>query len=448
MSDIERTPLLKSKNEIHSVTEPRCERSTWKRLKWWLLPIEILLFLSLFGFYFQTQVNQQYLLQRSARNALDNWTSLNASTDHMCLNQTFVENLTSNKTYRAAQAKASKVNLVQALAFLFPSVIVVLILGPVSDLYGRKPILVIVFMTQTVASCINVLVVYFGWSIWLLVLGSFVTGTCGGLGLMMTILPSYITDVTPQRWLTLRMASMAACLYISTGIGSLTADIWIQKTRCSFKLEVWVVVITSLLGAIYSCVLPESLSREARMARGSVGGFRTLVKGFKIFFIPSYLGVVKFWQVWVAVLVCVLSLINGTGSAEILGYFLHNKPLEWEYSKIGVFNLMTAMAHLVAVVVLMPILVGLKVPDSIVAMIGCVFGCGVSIFMALLRTGPEMFVGKAMYMGCTINDLLPLSSPSSLPLSLPPSLPPPPPPPQLASSSVWKLLLVQLEMLL
>ena len=362
----------------------------WDWLKWRLLPVEIVGFLFLFGVHFQMQISQQYVLQKYARTAIDNW--MNGS-DHMCLKQKVVENLTSPETYIQVQSRVNSINMISNLAYLPPSIVVSLILGSLSDYYGRKPVIIAVFVGQALSGIVIAFIVYLDLSVWLFVVVSFISGLSGGFG---TSMFAYVTDIVPERWLTLRMGMIEVFIFLGSGVGSLSVDTWIEASRCSFSPQVWLLIATSSLGLLFACIIPESLSKKAKltnMAKSSKG-IGSLVKGFKIYFKPSYLGNIKLWQLWVITLVMCLATVNEAGHMEIMGYFLYNKPLLWHYDRVGQYMLVSSMSQLAALLVLLPILVVFKVPDSIIVLIGCVFCCASCVYTALLTRTWEMFLGK------------------------------------------------------
>ena len=358
--------------------------------------MEIVNFLFLFGVYFQMQISQQYVLQKYARAAIDNWVNGSVMVDHVCLKQKVVENLTSPETYIQVQSRVNSINMISNLAYLLPSIVVSLILGPLSDYYGRKPVIIAVFVGQVLSGIVTVFIIYFDLSLWLFVVTSFITGVSGGFGVILAGVFAYVTDIVPKRWLTLRMGVIEVFIFLGSGVASLSADTWIEATRCSFSPQVWLFVATSSLGLLFACIIPESLSKKAKLTNiaKSSKGIGSLVKGFKIYLKPSHLGSIKLWELWVVTLAMSLAIVNETGSMEIIEYFLYNKPLLWHYDRVGQYMLVSSMSHLVALLVLLPILVSFKVPDSVIGLIGCVFACATSAYIALLTTTWEMFLGK------------------------------------------------------
>ena len=376
-------------------------RTSFSRFRqWWrffFFPVEGVTSLFLFGVYFQMQLYQQYYFQRVFQYTIKNWANvsqLNYSINDMCLYQDLIVNLTSPESFVEGQKEVNNFSMLTTIAYLLPSILVSPLIGTLSDQIGRKPSMIFVFIGQLIAAMLGPCIVYFKLSMFYFFLGSVATGVCGGFGIMLSSGFAYVTDITPKKWLTVRMAFLEASIFVATAISSALSNTWIEKTNCSFKPQVWVVLATAILGIIYTAFIPESLNKNQQIKHISdfKCGFNRLCQGFKLFCCPSYIGA-NLWKVWIIVVVTMLAMINETGSSEISGYFLHNKPLQWKYNTIGLYLAVTSVSHLVALVVILPIFVLLKFPDSLIGLIGLIVSCGMCIFIALLTTTVEMFIG-------------------------------------------------------
>lgn len=375
-----------------------------RKISFFVLPVEIVVFLFMFGVYFQMQVYQQYYYQRVFRTIVSNWTNLsdlNYSIYDTCLTQDTIVNLTSSDLFVNGQKSINIYSMLTTITFLLPSILVSPFIGTLSDQVGRKPAMLLVFGGQILSAILGVCIVYFELSIFCFLATAFITGVSGGFGMMMSSSFAYVTDITPKKWLTVRMATLEASIFVGTGISSAFADNWIQKTNCSFKDQVWLILGVQICGFIVSQLIPESLSKK-KMVQSFTQiklGFHRIARGFKLFFWKSYIGS-NIWKIWAIVLVVVLAMINETGNSEIIGYFLYNKPLQWNYGLIGDYLFVSSGSHLLALLIILPILVLLKFPDSLIAIIGVVVSCGMNVYIALLNTTAEMFSGilyKAKY---------------------------------------------------
>ena len=373
----------------------------WFHLR--LFPVEVCSFLFLFAVYFQMQVYQQYYFQRVMKQSIRDYYSnmsdelnISSALDDVCLNQDQIVNLTNNRTFVIGQKKVNVISMITTLVSLVPSIVTSLLVAPLSDQFGRKPILMLVFIGQIIGAVIGVLIVELKLSMYIFLVSAFSTGICGGFGVIMATVFAYITDVTPKQWLTIRMGILEASIFIGTATSSAASDKWIEKMNCDFRPMVWFILIVVALGFLYSIVIPESLTKEVKLKKKGKSGhnFKSMIRGAKILCCPSYIGFSKLWKFWVAIFIMILAMINETGLTEISSYFLHNKPLEWTYSIIGSYLAVSSVSHMLALLGLLPILVLLKIPDAIIILIGVLFACGMCIFIALLTKSWEMFLGK------------------------------------------------------
>ena len=388
-------------DEIKSDASPkkRC-LAYWKCLHPILLPLEICVFIYLFIVYFQIQVYQQYYFQRIMKEQIKNYlnsTDLNISDS--CLKQDLVVNLTDNETFIDGQRKVNQISMITTLTSLTPSILTSLILTPLSDHYGRKPILVLVLIGLLIGSVIVAFIVHFQLSMYVFLASSLASAMGGGFGVMLACSFAYITDMTPKRWLTIRMGALEASIFVAVATASAAADKWMDKANCDFRPLSWFIVMLCVVGLVYCFLIPESITEQIKISNNvsSKRGWRTFIHGVKIVSLPKYIGLSGVWKLWMAIFIMVLAIISEIGIIEIQGYFLHNKPLEWTYDTIANYNIVTSTSHLLALVVLVPIFVVLNTPNAVIILIGIVFSCGVSVFIALLTKTWEMFLGNLNY---------------------------------------------------
>jgi len=103
-----------------------------------------------------------------------------------------------------------------------PSILVSLLVGPWSDTAGRKPALAAP-VVGALLEALNVLIVmYTGWPLYVLFVGSFINGCCGFFTVMTQTAMAYIADSTPPGKVALRMGKTVKnlCLLIVYMVGS------------------------------------------------------------------------------------------------------------------------------------------------------------------------------------------------------------------------------------
>ncbi|XP_019851843.1 PREDICTED: proton-coupled folate transporter-like [Amphimedon queenslandica] len=355
----------------------------WKNIKFFVIPVELSAFFYLFTIYFQMQFYQQYFYQRIMKqeildfnnisNEQDDWYFENDST---CLNQDAITNMSSQATFLKGQKEVNHLNMISTLISLSLSVVTSLFLIPYSDVYGRKPFIAIVFVGQAAATVVSIFIVYFKLNMYYFCLTSAINGISGGFGVILSSAAAYVTDITPPRWLTIRMAIVSSMIFVGGAAGSPAADKWIDANGCDFHPMVWLILASFLCGLLYTVILlPESLSKDIKSKnhQTSRNGFRSLVQGIKIFTSLSYVDASTLIKLWIINAIIVLVMTDETGGVQIISYFLHNKPLEWGYTLIGNYLAVSSVAHILVLFIILPLMVLAKISDPIIMSVGIVF---------------------------------------------------------------------------
>ena len=295
------------------------------------------------------------------------------------------------------QQKANALNMYIAIIGLVSSAVFSLIYGSLSDIFGRKPFLILCFFGLCLSSALQVAVIEFdlNMNIYLLIASAF-NGFLGGGATSIGVTYASIADVTTKKWRTLRLGTTGSAFGFSKALSYLLAYYWIDNNGCDFKGPAYLMLAIGFVGLTYIVLIPESLprSREERKE----GGFKKLADGFKTFFIPKRIGFSKWWRVWVCVIVICVEFLCAVGIDEIMSYFLHNKPLEWPYDLIGIYGLVTSIIQCLALIVVLPLLIAIPIPEAysspLIILLASVIAITTNIMMATVKYDWEMFLGN------------------------------------------------------
>ena len=383
-----------------SFIEPRPRQSGLKRfakIHYFLVPIELITFFYIFAMNFSTQITQQYFFQKVFAAALseENCSSTyycNVSLPGFCLKEGKIINETGVHVFIDGQKRVNEYSMGSTLIYVLPSLLMTILTGPLSDRFGRKPFLLFAVIGQVVSTIITLFITYYDLNVFIFYVASFFAGMLGGFGSMLSLSFSYVTDITPKAWLTIRMGLLEASIFLAVAASSGVVGLVVDNVKCDFRVPMWVLFSTSVAGLLFCIFMSESLSVETR-ASNSNKGFKVLVRGFKLLFWKSYL-TKHLWEIWLIVIVMVVGFFTSAGTALILQYFLHNKPLEWNYTTIGFYQATSSASHLLILIVVLPFLVVVKVPEIAISFAGSVLACGSYVFIALLSKDWEMFLGK------------------------------------------------------
>ena len=195
VSDSEKTSLI-------NATQSKKQHPRYEVLMKYVrfVSAEIIVFSFVFVFYYYQNYTQQYLFQWFASKALNNATH---SDSHgaaiVCYNQTLINKLSgSNSTINEVEGNAAHMNLMIMLATYIPSLIVNLVISPLSDKYGRKPAMILVLTGETCAIVLSMIITYLVLDVYWFILSGFLLGFSGGVSTLMSVSFAYVSDITPS----------------------------------------------------------------------------------------------------------------------------------------------------------------------------------------------------------------------------------------------------------
>ena len=356
------------------------------------------IYLSLFRF----QLFQQYVYQQSARDRLNISSNFTG-----CFNQSKIVELSDNKTFAAIQDNAKHILMVNTIVSEVPAIFVNMVLGGFADKYGRKPLLFFILTSQLIKTVVELVVVYFNLNMYFFTVGNVTSGLTGGFAALFLAAYAYIADITPKRWLTIRSGFLQVFVYVGKAVSAATSNSWLDSNGCDVIPPLWLLLVLGSVAVIYSLVIPESLSdkRRKELALIPKKGIQAWIAGVKIYFKPYFLGLKRYWKLLVATAVFMLTVINEIGFTQILTYFLQNKPLEWHLDIISIYGTVVSVTHGVVLLIVLPLLVLIGLPDALIVFIGVVFTGGAAVFFGfaeqswpvwLVIIGKETEIGQSL----------------------------------------------------
>ena len=369
---------------------------SWRKFYVKFFPFEIIFFLFQFSEQLYRLLYQQYYFQHLANVSLSEQPNYTAPSHSICLNQDYIVNHTDEEKFLQLQTAVSHLNMYSELILLGMSALSSLLLGPLSDIIGRKPIIITIIIGVGLTAVTQFIVIYFNLNVYYYLLCAVFYGGFGGQGTMITVMMATVKDVTSKQWLTIRIGVIESCMAIAKVVTALASNNWIQNTGCNFQPPAWLMIVVSALALICSLIIPETLSKDLRMQYKTKHdkGFKKLSTGVKIYTQPHFIGWRNYWQLWTAsCIICCASF--GLGAVlQILNYFLHNKPLEWSYSLIGLYGVVFSGAMALSLILVLPILVLCKLSNSFICLIGAMFAIVTNVLIATVKTNWEMFLGE------------------------------------------------------
>ncbi len=361
-----------------------------------LTAVEPIMFFFMFSRYLYLALIELYFYQKFGLKALNND---NSSTEGLlpnhsfCVNSSLLDDVLGNGTNDKVEGETAFVILLTTIPDYVISVLACLTAGPLSDRYGRKLPLLFALIGNTLASTLNVLLVYFDVGFYYFLSTSFLMGITGGFTIIVTVSLAYVADVSSKKSLTYRIGILHATSYISQALSDAVTGQWLKRSGCNFNPMLWLALSSSVLGVIYLIFLKEPFTKEVRMAKfkekRSTSLFSMFFRGFKIFFSSEY----SKWRLWFTMAILGITIFNAIGVFQLLTLFQVHKPLEWGPGLIGWYGLASTLIQAFSIFCVLPIFVYLKVPDSVIVLVALLITSGINVYTGFLKKTWEMFFG-------------------------------------------------------
>ena len=360
-----------------------------------IVTVEPVIFLFMFAYFFYKVLFELYIFNRYGKEAIVKTNHTVSNSTH-CLSIKDINNLTSsNDQGDIVESQLAMLTLIVGVSARLPSVVATLILGPVSDRFGRKPVLLVNLLGMLLHSVVAILIVrsildseyYF-------VLGAGLRGLCGGIAGVLTASYAYIADVSSKKWLVVRLGLLEAMTFAAGTLSLVAAGVWTEENGCDFKPLVWVMLGCMVVAIPYTLfLLPESLDKEEANAKPrshQMVGPKALLRGLQIFFCRGY----SRCKLWLLLLVMMVTILNTTGTTAIITLYLLREPLAWTPIHIGGYLATSEMMHGLALVLVLPVLVHLGVKDSVIAMIGLLLSVGANVCLGFVDKTWQVYTGE------------------------------------------------------
>ena len=381
-----------------TAAEPDLCPCTWADVRSKIFPVEILFLLFMYGYYFFTQLYQQYYFQHLAGELLSSLPNYTAPAKAICFNEDYIVSYTNTTAFQNLQDKVNNLNMYSAIIYLSLSAIVALILGPLSDLIGRKPVLFYALLGLVLTSLAQLVIVHIKASVYFYLIPVSIFGASGGHAALIGLVFAAVTDVTSsKKWLTIRMAAVEAAITLARAISSVAVNNWINNNGCYFPPPAWLMFCVVIIPCFYlflmSEPLTENLKHPSRRHYSGRHKLQEIFNGFKSFLNPFYIGFSNWWRLWIVACIIAMEALTIIGNYEIIGYFLHNKPLEWSYGRIGVYGAISSTSMGISLVCVLPLLIAIKFSNALICFTASLFGIVTYIMMATVKRSWEMYLG-------------------------------------------------------
>ena len=393
---IEDSPSRSSKMVARSLTWYLCipVRACCKFRQARLVTVEPFIFLFMFSMFMRIQLYEQYYYVSYGTVILQN-TSFPFPNDSFCLNSSEVDYYAGNGSYKTVETWSDNLVVYANIASHIPSIIVTILLGPISDKFGRKPVLFLAALGTMLEGVATTFIMYFKLSPYFMIGSYFLGGMFGSFTAVLAASFSYISDVSSDKWRGFRIGLAEAIISVGGACGQFSLGFWLQWNNCDFIQPMLLFTATNVAGIFYILIcIPESLSKRERMenVENTPKGFKSLVHGIKIYLgsIPEY----SAWKLWAATLVAGIMLFNVAGTSYASVYFLKSPPFDTDTLTIGIYESVRSISRGLSNTLLMGLFSALRMPEAAIAIIAVLFSGGCNLLTGFSKKLWQLFASE------------------------------------------------------
>ena len=395
------------------------QESSKKSISWYLLTpyracsrfaearivtVEPVIFFFMFAQFLRIPLYEQYYYVSYGSDLLRN-TSFPFPNGSFCLNSSEVDEYAGNGTYKLVETWSDNLVVYGEVSSHIPSIVITILLGPLSDRFGRKPLMLLAGLGALVEGILSILILHFQWSPYYFVATYFVGGAFGGFTVVLAASFSYIADVSSDKWRGFRIGVLEAFFCIGIAFSEFSTGFWLQWNNCDFIQPMFLFVACNVVAVLYIIFcIPESLTKKQRkeVLSKTPKGFSSFGRGIKIFtcFVPQY----SVWKLWAATFVASLMVFNVAGNVYITVYFLKAPPFDLDALMIGVYQSTSAISKAFANTFLMGIFSALRMPEPAIAIIAILVSSGCNVLIGFSKRLWQLLTGEtACYKQCVMS---------------------------------------------
>ena len=295
------------------------------------------------------------------------------------------------------QAETAQWNMYSNIARIVPTVVSTIYLGAWSDGFGRKKVLMVAVLGETLnAIGFFMNAWYFSAPIPFIFIGSIVTGLCGNFAAILMSVLAYVGDVTTEYTRTIRITILDALIFLASIISLFTGGVMLEKLGFLYVYALDIVLYILII--VYMFFLKESYYPTEEIKIRDVFCGNKLMDYVRLFTQER----VNYYRVKVIVLLgCFCTLFFATtGIDQVLILYLLHTPLHFTPSSIGyVLASESGIKFVSAVIVTTVFIKKLKWHDSSLILICSIAVTGYSLCLAFSRINLEIYLSTLWGIG-------------------------------------------------
>lgn len=290
-----------------------------------------------------------------------------------------------NATFIVEQ-HSSKWMMSFTVSYMIPTFFSSLLLGSLSDKYGRKYVLLLPLIGGACRQLINILVIGFNLHIEFLFIGYVLDGIFGGTSIIFMSCFAYMSDLTTHENRMLRFVILECCSTVGMIIASIGTGYLIRYIGFLWPN----VIVLSLLAVnvLYSITLQETAAKQKE--NSCTYGFGHLLQPLKLYVSNDFSG--RRYKLLVMLLIFVLMNIVDFGRSDCETLHLLSVPFCWSSITLGFFSATARTASVVTSLVLARLAVR-WIGDVGLVLFACISGAAYEVIFPFMTTVAMLFSG-------------------------------------------------------
>ena len=293
-----------------------------------------------------------------------------------CINSSLINNYTgSSNSYKNGVNFSNNLVIYSHLVSKIPAIVVTILLGPITDRYGRRLGIILPSFGMVVQGVLTTVIIYCNINPYYILLANLIAGITGDFTSLIASCFTYIADISSLRWRTFRLAAVEGILSFGKVAGQLTGSYWLNNINCNcLPLMMFYTAITIFMVLYTVFLLPESFTEAKRLKlssknKGGVIGIYT--QGAKLFF--GRLPMLSTWILYVSSASINLAVINVEGAFLISEYFLKAAPFDFSSLQVALYQALRSLTQGVSSLFVVLIFVALSINDAWILLMGYIF---------------------------------------------------------------------------
>jgi MFS family permease len=404
----------------------------YRQLRWCVtcyeskfVTIEPVLFVVMFSVYLHKILSELYIFNEFAGRVLEsheNYTRINHIHNTSCISTPTLNNVTyveevyevdlpwSNKTGDVVEKDAGILFMILNVVLGAFSILGTLMLGPLSNRFGRKVLLLVILSGLVLQALITVLVTRLEFNVHYLILGAALRGVTGGVAAVYTVSYSYIMEFNQdkKKHLMVRIGVIEALSFVAVSLGLTLGGVAVDELKCNFSIPAFVVLGCIVCVFLYTAIATSDTRHREYAFSTSQSANHTpppqkekkvhvsptaLLQGAKMFFKSGY----PRSKLWFSLIVMVVTIFNSSGVTAIITLFLLHEPLAFSPLLIGGYLGMSEFIHGLVLVVVLPLLLSARVHDGTIVTLSIMVTMATNIILAFVNQGWQVFVGELVW---------------------------------------------------